>query len=242
MATRTWTADEAAHYDDTTAAMFAPEVLEPVVDVLAELAAGGRALELAIGTGRVALPLRERGVEVHGIELSAPMVERLREKRDGAAIPVTVGDMTSARADGEFDVVYLVFNTLMNVTTQEEQVATFANAARHLRPGGVFVVEIGVPSLHPRTVERQVFDASATHVGIDTLDDPVGQIMSSHHWTSIDGAMVYSAAPFRYVWPSELDLMGRCCGLRLRERWSTWTREPFTADSTAQIAVYEKPG
>jgi SAM-dependent methyltransferase len=241
MATRTWTADEASHYDESSAAMFAPEVLDPVVDVLAELAAGGRALEFAIGTGRVALPLRERGVEVHGIELSAPMVDRLREKPGGEAIPVTLGDMASARADGEFDVVYLVFNTLMNVTTQDEQVATFANAARHLRPGGVFVVEIGVPSLHPHAVERKVFDTSPTHVGIDTLDDPVGQISSSHHWTAIDGAMVYSAAPYRYVWPAELDLMGRCCGLRLRDRWSTWTGAPFTADSTAQVAVYEKP-
>lgn len=242
MGSHVWGAETAAHYDQTSGAMFADDVLGPAIDVLAELAAGGRALEFAIGTGRVGLALRQRGVEVHGIELSPHMVERLRAKPGGADLPVTIGDMTSATADGPFDLVYLVFNTLVNVTTQDEQVAVFANAARHLQPGGRFVVELGVPSLRemPPGQRGLVFDMSAEHVGIDTLDDVVGQLTSSHHWSSIDGRLVHSVGQFRYIWPSELDLMGRCTGFVLRDRWSGWSRQAVDADSPSHVVVFEK--
>ncbi|HUN37725.1 MAG TPA: class I SAM-dependent methyltransferase [Trebonia sp.] len=248
MATKVWGADLAEHYDEGSASMFDPAVLGPTVDVLAELAraAGGtlgRALELAVGTGRVALPLAERGVPVAGIELSPHMAQVLRAKPGADAVPVTVGDMTTTRLDGTFTLVYLVFNTIMNVTTQDEQVIVFENAAAHLSQGGRFVVEVGVPTLAglPGADPGRVFDLSPGHVGIDTLDDPVGQIISSHHWTLIDGAWMQSSAPFRYVWPSELDLMARLAGLRLEHRWSGWDKSPFTAASTTQVAVYLKP-
>jgi SAM-dependent methyltransferase len=229
--------------------MFAMAVLGPTVDVLAELAQtgaasadrGGRALEFAVGTGRVALPLAGRGVSVSGIELSPHMAEVLRAKPGADTVRVTLGDMTTTRADGRFDLVYLVFNTIMNVTTQDEQIAVCANAAAHLLPGGRFVVEVGVPEVPGAAGPGRVFDLSAGHVGIDTVDDPVGQILSSHHWTLIGGRWVRHSAPYRYVWPSELDLMARLAGLRLENRWSGWDRAPFTAASTSQIAVYRKP-
>lgn len=238
-----WGRTIAAAYDATSAPMFDPAVLDPAVDLLAELAGGGAALELAVGTGRVALPLSARGVPVSGIELSPHMAEQLRAKPGAEAVPVTVGDMTSARVPGSFRLVYLVWSSLMNVTTQDEQLATFENAAAHLEPGGCFVVEVAVPHLPDvtRGDVGRVFTLEPDHIGIDTLDDLVGQITSSHHWMQVDGRLVHHSAPYRYVWPSELDLMARCAGLRLRDRWSDWTRSPFTAESQTQVAVFEKP-
>ena len=252
VATIIWGPDLAARYDQEDEAMFSPAVLGPAVDLLAGLARAGtpgdgaghaRALEFAVGTGRVALPLAARGVQVAGIELSPFMAAVLRAKPGAEAVPVTVGDMTSARAGDGFSLVYLVYNTIMNVTTQDEQVAVFANGAAHLAAGGRFVVEVGVPSLagHASAERGQVFDLSDDHVGVDTHDDPVAQIISSHHWTLLDGQWVRSSAPYRYVWPSELDLMARLAGLRLEHRWAGWDRAPFTAASTSQVAVYRKP-
>jgi SAM-dependent methyltransferase len=238
-----WGKDVADAYDETYAAKFEPAALDPAVDLLAELASGGAALEFAIGTGRVALPLSARGVAVSGIELSPDMARQLRAKPGADAVAVTIGDMTATRVPGTFDVVYLVVNTIMNVTTQEEQLSVFANAAVHLGPGGCFVVEVLVPDLRgvgPGAMSR-VFDMRPDHVGIETFDDLVGQIAWSHHWMVVDGKLLQHSAPYRYVWPSELDLMARLAGLRLRDRWAGWAREPFTADSTSQVAVYEKP-
>jgi SAM-dependent methyltransferase len=189
MATVLWDAEIASGYDGGSAEMFAPEVLGPTVDVLASLAGHGGALEFAVGTGRVALPLSERGVRVAGIELSPDMAAVLRGKPGSSAVPVTIGDMATTRVPGVYSLVYLVFNTIMNVTTQDEQVAVFANAAAHLAPGGRFVVEVGLPAVSglPAGELGRVFDVSPRHVGIDTIDDPVGQITSSHHWSLIDG-------------------------------------------------------
>src|SRR5688572_29840175 len=237
-----WGEEVAAVYDATAAAMFESAVLEPTVDVLYELARGGPALELAVGTGRVALPLSARGVAVRGIELSPHMADRLRAKPGADAVPVTIGDMTTTRVPGAFRLVYLVFNTIMNVTTQRQQVAVFANAAAHLEPGGCFVVEVTVPQLRrvPPGEKGRVFTLDDDHVGIETFDDPVGQVSWSHHWMEVDGRLVRHSAPYRYVWPSELDLMGQLAGFRLRDRWGGWARGPFTAESTGQVAVFEK--
>ncbi len=242
MATVLWGPEIASVYDDTSSDMFDPAVVGPTVDVLAALAGQGAALEFAIGTGRVALPLSGRGVPVAGIELSPDMAAVLRAKPGAAAVPVTIGDMTSARVPGAYSLVYLVFNTIMNVTTQDEQVAVFENAAAHLASGGRFVVEVGLPAIAglPATELGRVFDVSPGHVGIDTIDDPVAQITSSHHWTLIDGQWRRSSAPYRYVWPSELDLMARIAGLRLEHRWAGWDKAPFTGSSTSQVAVYQK--
>jgi SAM-dependent methyltransferase len=232
-----WGDDIAAAYDRTSAVMFSPEVLDPAVDLLAELAGDGPALELAIGTGRVALPLRARGIAVHGIELSAPMVSQLRQKPGGADVPVTIGDMASAPAPppgGPYRLVYLVWNALMNLTTQREQVDTFRNAAAHLAPGGRFVVEIGVPRPGP----ERVWDRQEDHIGIETYDDLVGQIASSHHWWVVDGQLLHHSAPYRYVWPSELDLMGELARLRLEARWADWLQSGFSSESDGQVAVY----
>lgn len=239
-----WGEDVAAVYDVTSVAMWDAEVLGPAVDRLAEFAAEGPALEFAIGTGRVALPLVERGVEVHGIELSRPMVDRLRLKRDGGALPVTIGDMTSATAGGRFALVYLVWNGITNVTTQQDQVAVFRNAARHLVPGGRFVVEVIVPQVRrvPGDESARVFINQPDHVGVETFDDRVQQIAWSHHWMSVDGRLVHHAAPYRYVWPSELDLMAMLAGLELEERWAGWDRSPFTGDSESHVSVWRKPG
>ena len=244
MASIMWEREIAEVYDETSAAMFDPAVLDPVVDVLAELAGPGRALELAIGTGRVALPLAARGVTVCGIELSPHMADRAaRQAGRRRRSTVTIGDMTTTRVDGSFALVYLVFNTIMNVTTQREQVAVFANAAAHLEPGGCFVVEVVVPQVRrlPPGELGRVFEMQPGHVGIETFDDIVDQVTWSHHWMSVDGRLVRHAAPYRYVWPSELDLMAELAGLRRRDRWSDWHRRPFDSESTAQVTVFEKP-
>lgn len=232
----------AARYDDGSSHLFSPEVLEPTVDLLAELAAGGRALELGIGTGRVALPLAARGVEVHGIELSRAMVARLREKPGGAGIPVEIGDFASTRVGGTFALAYLVFNTINNLTTQDEQVECFVNAARHLRPGGHFVIEVGVPSLQrlPPGETVRAFTVTPTRLGFDEYDVVTQGLVSHHYWIE-NAALRELSVPFRYVWPSELDLMARIAGMRLSERWADWTREPFTAESRKHISVWEKP-
>jgi len=242
MGTVTWDRKIAEGYDASSQEMFAPAVLDPAVDLLAELADGGRALEFAVGTGRVALPLRERGVDVHGIELSPHMADQLRAKPGADTFLVTIGDMTAARVPGEFDLVYLVWNALMNVTTQDEQVNVFRNAFGHLRQGGRFVVEVVVPQLRkvpPGEVAR-VFTLTAEHVGVETFDDTVGQVTRSHHWMAVDGRLIHHSAPYRYVWPSELDLMGQLAGFRLQNRWANWDRGPFTSESVSQVAVFEK--
>jgi SAM-dependent methyltransferase len=244
VASITWGEDLAEVYDTTYAKMTEPAVLDPMVDVLFELACGGPALEFAIGTGRVALPLSARGVQVRGIELSPHMARRLSTKPGAETIEVMIGDMTTTRVDGAFTLVYLVANTIMNVTTQEEQVATFRNAAAHLETGGCFVIEVIVPQLRgvpPGEVAR-VFTCEPAHVGIETFDDLVGQIASSHHWMHVDGRLVQHSAPYRYVWPSELDLMAQLTGFSLRNRWAGWDRRPFAAESLSQVAVFEKQG
>jgi SAM-dependent methyltransferase len=237
-----WGEDLAKAYDTTSAAMYDPAVLDPAVDFLLSLCSGGAALEFAVGTGRVALPLSDRGVEVSGIELSPHMAAELRAKDPAASVAVTIGDMTTTSVGRTFDLVYLVWNSLMNVTTQAEQVAVFVNAARHLEPGGAFVLELMVPELRGVTSEnsRRVFTLEPDHVGIETFDDPVGQISWSHHWMQVDGQLVRHSAPYRYIWPAELDLMGQLAGFALRERWADWQRSPFISTSGRQVAVFEK--
>jgi SAM-dependent methyltransferase len=225
-----WFAGEIAErYDESTAGM----PVEPVVDFLLPLAAGG-ALELAIGTGRVAVPLAERGVRVTGVELSPDMAAQLRRKTE--AIPVAIGDMTTARVEGTFSLVYVVFNSINNVTSQDGQVDVFATAAAHLEPGGCFVVEVGVPNRQP----LEVFDLSDTHVGVDELDFDTQRLVS-HHFSLVDGEWRRLSVPFRSVSPAELDLMARLAGLELRERWADWDRAPFTAESTKHVSVWQKP-
>jgi SAM-dependent methyltransferase len=238
----TWGPEIAEVYDTTYAAKFEPPVLGPIVDLLASLARGGPALEFAVGTGRVALPLAARGIAVHGIELSPHMAEQLLAKPGADAVPVIVGDMTTTRVPGIFTLAYLVANTIMNVTTQDDQLAAFANAAAHLEPGGCFVVEVLVPQLRrvPRGEAGWVFTLDPDHVGIETFDDTAGQIAWSHHWIEDGGRLVRHSAPYRYVWPSELDLMARITGFRLRDRWAGWDQAPFTSDSQSQVAVFER--
>ncbi len=237
-----WEQDIAEIYDATYAGMYAPEVLGPMVDLLASLAGDGRTLELAVGTGRVALALSQRGVDVQGIELSPHMAAQLRAKPGADTVPVTIGDMTTTRVPGSFSLVYLVANTIMNVTTQEEQLAVFANAAAHLAPGGSFVIELIVPQLRrvPPGERGWVFTLEPDHIGIETFDDVANQIAWSHHWITVDGRFVQQSAPFRYVWPAELDLMGTIAGFRVRDRWADWAGSPFTSDSPKQVVVFEK--
>jgi len=224
--------DVAERYDESTAGM----PVEPVVDFLEPLVGGG-ALELAIGTGRIAVPLAERGARVAGVDFSPDMVAQLRQKTD--AIPVTIGDMSTTRVEGTFSLVYVVFNSIFNLRTQERQVACFENAAAHLDMAGVFVVEIMVPELQrlPRGDRFLLFDASPDHVGFDEYD-LITQELTSHHYDPERGA--YSTFPGRYIWPSELDLMARLAGMKLRERWADWDRSPFTAESTKHVSVWEK--
>jgi SAM-dependent methyltransferase len=234
----------AARYDESAenADMSSPEVLDPVVDFLAELAGDGRALELGIGTGRVALPLARRGVPVHGIELSKAMVERLRAKPGGEDIGITIGDFATAAAPGTFAVAYLVYNTIMNLTTQAAQVACFRNVAEHLEPGGCFVIEVGVPSLRrlPAGETLLAFHVSETRWGIDEFD-VANQGLISHHFEIVDGGVERDSVPFRYAWPAELDLMAQLAGMHLRDRWGGWRREPFTSESQKHVSVWEKP-
>jgi len=224
-----WFAGEVAErYDESTAG----KLVEPVVDFLEPLAHGG-ALELAIGTGRIAVPLAERGVHVAGIDLSPDMVAQLRQKTD--EIPVEIGDMTTTRVDGTFSLAYIVLNSINNVTTQDGQVAVFANAAAHLEAGGCFVVEVGVQNRQ----RLEVFDLSDTHVGVDELDFDTQRLVS-HHFSLVDGEWRRLSVPFRSVSPAELDLMARLAGMELRERWADWDRSPFTADSAKHVSVWEK--
>jgi SAM-dependent methyltransferase len=231
----------AARYDESSAEMFDPAVVDPVVDFLVELAGSGRALELGIGTGRIALPLAQRGVPVHGIELSKAMAAKLRAKPGGEDIDATIGDFATTTVDGTFSVAYLVFNTISNLTTQEAQVACFRNVAAHLEPGGCFVIEVSVPELQrlPPGETLHAFHVSATGWGIDEYD-VAKQGLTSHHFRIVDGRVEGLSIPFRYAWPSELDLMAQLAGMRLRERWSGWKREPFTSDSRKHVSVWEK--
>jgi SAM-dependent methyltransferase len=233
--------DVAESYDEHSADMFDPSTVNPVVDFLADLAGDGDALELGIGTGRIALPLHERGVRVHGIELSPAMASRLQAKPGAADIHVTIGDFATTRVDGTFRVAYLVYNTIGNLTTQDEQVECFCNVAAHLEPGGCFVIEVGIPELQrlPAGETVRPFTVSPNHLGFDEYD-VAAQGLISHHYRVVDGKLQVNSMPFRYVWPAELDLMARIAGMRLRERWSGWKREPFTSDSTRQVSVWEK--
>ena len=231
----------AARYDDSSAEMFAPAMVDPVVDVLARLAGSGRALELGIGTGRIALPLARRGVPVHGIELSEAMASRLRAKRGDEDVEVTIADFASTRVEGTFSLAYLVFNTISNLTTQAAQVACFRNVAAHLEPGGRFVIEVGLPELQrlPPGETARVFHMSETRWGIDEYDVAT-QGLVSHHFETVEGRIEHFAMPFRYTWPAELDLMAQLAGMALRERWSGWKGEPFTSDSRGHVSVWEK--
>ena len=239
-----WDDDIAGSYDQLDAQMFAPDVVTPMVDRLVELANGGSALEFAIGTGRIAVPLAARGVPVSGIESSEPMLRQLRAKPGGGAdeIPVVVGDMATASAPGvgTFSVVYLVYNTITNLLTQDAQVACFANAARHLTTGGAFVVETFVPQLRrlPPGERFVPFEITPDHIGIDEYDT-ASQRLVSHHVHVQDGHVRRSSMPFRYVWPAELDLMARLAGMRLRHRWADWSRSPFVADSPSHVSVWQ---
>jgi SAM-dependent methyltransferase len=234
----------AERYDEDAGWMFDPAVVDPAVDFLAELAGDGAALELGIGTGRIALPLSRRGVRVHGIDLSEAMLARLRAKPGAEEIGVTVGDFATTTVEGRFSLAYVVFNTIMNLTTQDAQVSCFENAAAHLDPGGCFVVEVGVPDLQrlPFGETFRPFHVGETHVGFDEYD-VVNQGLISHHFQrGEDGRFTRSSPPFRYAWPAELDLMARIAGMTLRERWSDWTREPFTSTSTKHVSVWERHG
>ena len=231
----------AARYDDAQGEMFQAAAIDPVVDFLADLAGDGAALELGIGTGRIALPLAQRGIRVHGIDLSEAMIARLRAKPGGEEIGVTIGDFATTRVVGTFSLAYLVFNTIMNLTTQDLQVACFQNVAAHLEPRGCFVIEVGLPDLQrlPFGETIRPFHVSETRLGFDEYD-VVNQGLVSHHYRAVDGKFEKWSIPFRYVWPSELDLMARLAGMTLHERWSGWQREPFTSESTKHVAVWQK--
>jgi SAM-dependent methyltransferase len=233
----------AAGYDASSASMFEPSVLDATVDLLADLAGDGAALELAVGTGRVAIPLAARGVPVSGIDLSPFMLEQLRAKPEAAGISIVEGDMTTTRVDGAFRLVYLVFNTIMNLMSQDEQVACFENAADHLEPGGHFVIEVGVPDLRrlPPGERYVAFAVDGAYAGIDEYTDIARQEMYSHHFTAGPDSRVFSM-PFRYVWPSELDLMARIAGMRLVERWADWDRSGFTGESRSHVSIWQKRG
>ncbi len=238
-----WNADTARGYDTPGTGMFAPEILGPTVDRLAELAGGGPALEFAIGTGRVAVPLAQRGVPVTGIELSPAMVDQLRTKADEATIPVILGDMATATAPGTYPLVYLVYNTISNLLTQAEQVACFRNAARHLAPGGRFVIELWVPELRklPTGQQAVVWHSEPGYIGLDTYD-VLRQRVVSHHFR-FDGtshAQLFRS-PHRYIWPAELDLMGQLAGFELERRHADWTGSEFTAESRSHVSVYQLP-
>jgi SAM-dependent methyltransferase len=238
-----WDVDAAQRYDTPGTGMFAPDAVGPTVDRLAELAGDGRALEFAIGTGRVAVPLAERGVPVTGIELSTPMIDRLRTKADEATIPVIVGDMATAVAPGKYTLVYLVYNTISNLLTQAEQVACFRNAARHLTPGGRFVIELWVPELRklPPGQQATVWHSGSGSIGLDTYD-VLRQHVVSHHFTFDESRQAeLFRSEHRYVWPAELDLMGQLAGFELETRHADWAGVDFTAESRSHVSVYRIP-
>jgi len=235
-----WDAETAEQYDTPGTGMFAPAVVEPTVDRLAQLAGAGRALEFAIGTGRIAVPLSERGIRVTGIELSQPMIDQLRTKVDEATIPVVRGDMASASAPGEFSLVYLIFNTIANLLTQSDQVACFRNAARHLAPGGRFVIELWVPDLRrlPPGQQATVWHVDPNYIALDTYDVLHQQVVSHHfHFGEGREARLFRT-PHRYIWPAELDLMAELAGFTLESRYADWAGAEFSADSTSHVSVY----
>jgi len=231
----------AKSYEAKWPEIFEPAVVDATVSFLADLAGSGAALELGVGTGRIALPLSRRGVRVHGIELSPAMVAEMRTKLGADAIDVTIGDFATTRVEGSFELAYLVRNTITNLTTQDEQVQCFQNVAAHLQPGGGFVIEVYIPELQrlPPGETVHAFTVTPTHLGFEEYDLAT-QIAFSHHYWVVDGRLETFSAPFRYVWPSELDLMARLAGMTLRERWSSWNREPFTSASRSHISVWEK--
>jgi SAM-dependent methyltransferase len=238
-----WDVEAAQNYDTPGTGMFAPDVLGPTVDRLAELAGAGRALEFAVGTGRVAVPLAERGVPVTGIELSPPMVDRLRDKADPATIPVVVGDMTTTVAPGEYTLVYLVYNAISNLLTQAEQVACLRNAARHLTPGGRLVIELWVPELRklPPGQHATVWHTEPGYIGLDTYD-PLRQQVVSHHFRFDESHQAHLfRSPHRYIWPAELDLMAQLAGFELESRHADWAGTEFTAESRSHVSVYRIP-
>lgn len=231
----------AATYEAKWPELFEPAVVDPAVSFLADLAGSGSALELGVGTGRLALPLSGRGIRVHGIELSPAMVRRLKEKPGADAVGVTIGDFATATVPGTFGLAYLVRNTIMNLTTQDSQVECFRNVAAHLEPGGCFVIEVIVPELRrlPPGETVRAFTVTPLHLGFDEYDVAAQGVISHHYWVT-DGESETFSAPFRYVWPAELDLMARLAGMTLRERWSDWNREPFTSDSRSHVSVWQK--
>src|SRR4051794_4457606 len=232
----------AAVYDEHSATMFDPAVVEPAVARLAALAEGGAALEFAIGTGRIALPLSERGVRVAGIDNSEAMLARLREKPGAERIEAVVGDMAATRLDGDFSLVYLVFNTIFKLTSQDGQVACFANAARHLEPGGDFVIEARVPEVQRLGAGNTVLPWRADPTGLSfyVYDVVTQRLSGQHYYVESDGALRPSPTEMRYAWPAELDLMARVAGMRLEHRWGGWNEEPFTALSPTHVSVYRK--
>lgn len=240
-----WDEDTAIRYDASSAEMFGPEVLDPTTDFLADLAGpGGTALEFAVGTGRVAIPLAARGVAVTGIELSEPMAAQLRQKVDEATLPVVIGDMATTRVPGEFDLVYLVFNTISNLRTQAEQVECFRNAARHLKPGGRFVIELWVPAIRRMPPGQSVVPMSMGengHLVFDTYDLATQECTSHHYFHEADGTTRYGSGNFRYIWPAECDLMAQLAGLEFESRYADWHRAPFTSDSESHVSVWRKP-
>ncbi len=233
----------AAGYDDAVSSSFTTEAVEPAVKFLAKLAGDGAAVEFAVGTGRLALPLAATGTPVHGIDFSEPMLDELRKKQGAEHISLTVGDMTETRVCSDAALVYLVFNTIGNLRTQQQQVACFANAAAHLKPGGCFVIENALPQVHRLAAGESIrpFDVSADHLGFDEYVDRANQILVSHHYfISGDQVRTVSGA-FRYVWPSELDLMAKLAGMTLEARWADWNRAPFTGESPSHVSIWRKP-
>ena len=231
----------AAGYDSSSFEEFDAEVIEKTVSFLAGLAGTGAALELGIGTGRIALPLSRRGVRVHGIDISPAMVARLQAKPGSEAIGVTIGDFATSAVAGTFTLAYLVYNTITNLTTQDEQVECFRNVARHLEPGGCFVIEVTVPELQrlPPGETVRAFTVTPVHLGFDEIDVATQTFFSHHYWAA-HGRLGTFSAPYRYAWPSELDLMARLAGLTLRERFGDWNRDPFTSESRKHVSVWEK--
>jgi SAM-dependent methyltransferase len=224
--------------------MHRQEIVAATVEFLAQLSGDGPALEFGIGTGRIAVPLAERGVAVSGIDISPHMVAKLRERAVGRDIPVSIGDISTTKVDGSFSLVYAIWNTFINLLTQDEQVACFDNAAGHLRPGGYFVTDTMSPlpdlrRLPPGETARP-FSIEADAFGFDEFE-LVDQHVTSHHYWIEDGLMQHWSSPCRYVWPSELDLMARMAGLTLHGRYADWDHAPLSAESSTVISVWQKP-